>query len=80
MGTSCTGRGFISIKERNFYSENNRSLDQTPQGHGGVPFAGAFQHVGGQGARKSHLGSPSHKALDQTIFQGPFPRGLSIIL
>ena len=38
-------------KRENFYSENNQSLEQPPQGHGTVPIARGFQDATGQGAR-----------------------------
>ncbi|XP_074677350.1 uncharacterized protein LOC141922118 isoform X2 [Strix aluco] len=68
-------RFHLNVREI-FYSENNYSMEQPPQGHGGVPVAGGFQHVAGQGAGESHLGSLSHERLEQTIFCGPFQPGL----
>lgn len=38
-------------KKYNFYSKNNPSLEQPPQGHGKVPIAGSFQVTMGQGGR-----------------------------
>lgn len=34
-----------------FYSENNHSLEQPPQGHGRISITGGFPAVIGQGAR-----------------------------
>jgi len=51
MDTSCTRRGFIMNKKGIFYSENNHSMEQLPQGCGRVPIAGGFQDAIGQGAR-----------------------------
>ncbi|KAK4815650.1 hypothetical protein QYF61_005212, partial [Mycteria americana] len=49
-GTSCSGKGFILTEDRIFFcSENNYSLDQTPQGHGEVSIAGHFQDMIRQG-------------------------------
>ncbi|KAK4830082.1 hypothetical protein QYF61_008420 [Mycteria americana] len=52
-----------------FYSENNQSLKQSPQGCGGVPIVTGFQDAVGEGTRSSHLGSLSHGRLAQMIFQ-----------
>jgi len=52
VGASCIRRGFILIQERTyFYSESNQSLEQPPQGRGGVPITGGLQDAMGQGAR-----------------------------
>jgi len=40
-----------TCKKEIFYSENNQSLKQPPQGGGRVPNTGGFQDVLGQGAR-----------------------------
>lgn len=48
---SLNGRGFISTYETMFYIENNQSLEQLPQGRGGVPIAGGLQDAIRQGAR-----------------------------
>lgn len=42
----------FNIKEKHiFYSENNHSLEQPPQGCGIVPITGSFQDFFGQAAR-----------------------------
>lgn len=42
-GTSCSGRMF--------YSKNNHSLEQLPQGNEGVPITEDFKNGTGQGAK-----------------------------
>lgn len=51
-----------------FYSENNQSLAQHPQGRGGVSITRGFQDATRWGATESHLGSLSQERLDQVIF------------
>lgn len=55
---SYTGKGFISRK-----TEFILKWEQTPQTHGRV--TKDFQDVTGHGAKLSHLGSFSHRRLDQ---------------
>ena len=59
-----------------FYTENNYSLEQPPQGRDRVHFTGGFQDAIGQGDRCSHLSSLSHDRLDQMISWGPFQSGI----
>lgn len=51
-----------------FYSENNQSKEQPPQGYGGVPIAGDSQDGVGQGARSPPPSALSHGRLDHIIF------------
>ena len=44
-------RFYLEIRKNYFYSENNQSLEQPPQGHGRDLIAGGFQDAMAQGAR-----------------------------
>lgn len=48
MGTSYTGAGFILMQEENGL-QREQSLEEPPQGGGGVPITGGFQGAVGQG-------------------------------
>lgn len=67
---------FIPAQERHFFSENNQSLQQSPQRRGRVLTAGGFQDVIAQGARRTHPGALSRERLDRMIFQCPVQPGL----
>lgn len=41
---------YLDIRKKVFYTENNHSLKQPPQGHARVPIMGGFQDEIGQGA------------------------------
>lgn len=39
----------LNVKDNFFYIENNQSVEQPPQGHGGDPITEGFQDTTGQG-------------------------------
>ncbi|KAK4810867.1 hypothetical protein QYF61_008839 [Mycteria americana] len=47
-------RFHIDIRKTFFYSENNHSLEQLPQGYGKVPIAGGFQDTIGQDMNREY--------------------------
>jgi len=55
----------LDIRNKFFTVRINKHLEEPPQGRGRVPIIGGFQDAIGQGTRKSHLGSLSHKTLNR---------------